>query len=211
MPKRNCKFSDELQKDYPFLKKVCGEVDRVKCTLCRSEFSISHGGRSDIKDHLKCGKHQASVNAAASSSSITSFYKKANSSADYEIAAKEAAFAFHTAVHDISFKTSDCTSKLISKFFEKKFGAARTKTEAIILNVIAPLSLDNLHKDLDSSSFVCISSDTSNRKEIKLAPVVVRYFLPLNGIEVKLLDFQSVAGETSEILTKHLVATLKKT
>ena len=35
---------------------------------------------------------------------------------------------------------------------------------------------------------------------MKLAPVVVRYFLPLQGIPIKLLDFESITGEASEII-----------
>ena len=54
------------------------------------------------------------------------------------VAAKEATFAYHCAVHNISFKTADCSSKLIAKLFEPEFSSAGTKTEAIILNAINP-------------------------------------------------------------------------
>jgi len=47
------------------LKKAYGKNDRVKCTLCLSEFSISQGGHSDIKDHTKSAKHQANLQIAA--------------------------------------------------------------------------------------------------------------------------------------------------
>lgn len=211
MPKRNCTFTKELENDYPFLKKLCGHNDRVKCQQCLSEFSIAHGGRADIKDHVKCSKHKASVSAIASSSTITSFFKNAEPAEnELSIAAKEATFAFHTAMHDISFKTSDCSSKLISKLFEPKFGSARTKCEAIITGVIAPMATDELHNDLKECNFLSISTDTSNRHDVKLAPIVVRYFVPERGISVKLLDFQSVSGETSEILANHIMSILKK-
>lgn len=211
MPKRNCTFTKELENDYPFLKKLCGHNDRVKCQQCLSEFSIAHGGRADIKDHLKCVKHKASVSAIASSSSITSFFKNVEPAEnELSIAAKEATFAFHTAAHDISFKTSDCSSKLISKLFEPKFGSARTKCEAIITGVIAPMARDELLNDLKECNFLSISTDTSNRHDIKLAPIVVRYFVPEKGVSVKLLDFRSVTGETSEILANHLMSIIKK-
>jgi hypothetical protein len=62
---------------------------------------------------MKCGKHEASLAAAASSSKISSFFKSAEPvDKDLSIAAKEATFAFHTAAHDLSFKTADCPSKL---------------------------------------------------------------------------------------------------
>lgn len=59
--------------------------------------------------------------------------------------AKESTLAFHTAM---SFKSYDCTFKLISKLFEPKFGALRTKCKAIILNILAPLSVEQLHANL---------------------------------------------------------------
>jgi hypothetical protein len=103
------------------MKKGCGQVDRVKCEQCSPEFSVFRGGHSDIKDHMKCAKHEASLAVAARSSKISSFFKSTDPvDKDLLIAAKEATFAFHTAAHDLSFKTANCSTKLISKFFEPK-------------------------------------------------------------------------------------------
>jgi hypothetical protein len=124
---------------------------------------------------------------------------------DLLIAAKEATFA----AHDFCFKTADCSTKLIYNFFEPKFGLARTKCEAIILNVVAPMAIDELHEDLSKSNFVTITIDASNRKEVKIVPCVVRYSVPEQGVKVTLLDFQSVPGETSEILTNYLLSVIK--
>jgi hypothetical protein len=44
----------------------------------------------------------------------------------------------------------------------------------------------------------------------KLVTTVVRYFLPLQGVKVKLSDLQSFLGETSEILTSTLVLVKKE-
>ncbi|GBM15280.1 hypothetical protein AVEN_144062-1 [Araneus ventricosus] len=85
MPKRSCKFTEDLQNEFPFLKKVCtgpgneDQDDRVKCSHCNSEFSVAHGGRSDIKDNLQSSKHKKSLACAASSSKLTSFFKTASS------------------------------------------------------------------------------------------------------------------------------------
>ena len=38
----------------------------------------------------------------------------------------------------------------------------------------------------------------------------MRYFVPEQGVKVKLLEFQSVPGETSEILANYLVSVKKK-
>lgn len=57
---------------------------------------------------------------------------------DFAIGAKEATFAYHTAIHGLSFETSDCASKLRSTLFKPKFGVARTKYRATVVNLIAP-------------------------------------------------------------------------
>ncbi|GBO26811.1 hypothetical protein AVEN_169302-1 [Araneus ventricosus] len=170
---------------------------------------VAHGGRSDIKDHLQSSKHKKSLACAASSSKLTSFFKTASSNdKNLDLAAKEATFAYHTANHSLSFNSNSCSSKLISKFFEPKFSLGKTKCEAIVLNAIAPLAQEELKEDLTKSNYVSVSMDASNRKDIKLEPIVVRYFNPNSGVQVKLLDFISVAGETSEILTNHLCCVL---
>lgn len=73
-PKRKCTFNSELQKDYPFMKK--GRLDwEVICSKCSSTFSVAHGGKSDINDHLKSAKHKRADNAAASSMSAIRFFR----------------------------------------------------------------------------------------------------------------------------------------
>jgi undecaprenyl pyrophosphate synthase len=38
----------------------------VNCTQCNVTFSVSHGGRSDINDHMKSGRHKNAVENLAS-------------------------------------------------------------------------------------------------------------------------------------------------
>ena len=140
-----------------------------------SEFSISHGGRSDIKDHTKRVKHKANLQVAAKNVRLDNFLKKTlHDDCDMLIAAKEATFTYHSAVHNIGFETADCSSKLIAKLFEPKFSSARIKTEAIILNAIVPLAAEELKNDLMEINFVTLTADTLNRKDVKLIPVMVR-------------------------------------
>ena len=208
MPKRKCASTDDLKREYPYLKETIN--DKVHCNQCMAVFSISHGGRSDINKHLQTQKHKSSIEAAASSSRQTNFFKAADSDQSLKLAAKETTFAYHTAIHGQSFKSSDCTSKLISKFFESKFALARTKCEAVIVNCIGSMVAADLRQELGKANFVTVTIDASNRKEIKLVPVVVRYFVPDIGVKVKLLEFKSLPGETAEILSNYLVSVLEQ-
>ncbi|KAF2900321.1 hypothetical protein ILUMI_05867 [Ignelater luminosus] len=104
----------------------------------------------------------------------------------------------------------DCTSKIIQKRFENKFPYARTKSEAIIKRVLAPFAFDALTQELETSHFVSIFSDASNRKDIKLFPTLVRYFNTQNGISIKIIDVTSAPGETAEIISNLLLKVLDK-
>ena len=68
---------------------------------------------------------------------------------------------------------------------------------------------DKLHRELDRINFVTVTIDASNTKGVK--PIVIRYFLPESGVEVKLLQFKSVLRETAEILSKYLLSVLDQT
>jgi hypothetical protein len=61
---------------------------------------------------------------------------------DLTVADKEETFTYHTAIHGLSFKASDCTSKLIPKF-----GTATTTYKAVVVNIIAPVC-NELHIEL---------------------------------------------------------------
>ena len=68
----------------------------------------------------------------------------------------------------------------------------------------------DLREELGKANFVTVIIDASNRKEIKLVPVVVRYFVPDIGVKVKLLEFKSLPGETAKILSNYLVLVLEQ-
>jgi hypothetical protein len=56
------------------------------------------------------------------------------------LAAQEATFAYHTAVHNHSCKSMDCTATIVKKLFNDKFICSQTKCRVIIINVIAPFA-----------------------------------------------------------------------
>lgn len=207
MPKRKCTFNTNLQNKYPFIKKKSGDADAdVTCEKCRTDFSVGHGGASDIEKHLKSEKHRLSDQAAASSSSMLSFFKKTYSptSKDLDVAAAEGAWAYHTVQENHSFRSNDCASNLIQTCFEQKFRCARTKSQAIVENVLAPMAMDELKNHLNEAHCITLSTDASNHGSIKLFPVLIRYFLPYEGVKVKILEFREQPGETSDIVVNYL-------
>jgi len=211
MPKRKCSFNDKLQTKYPFVKQKRDPSD-VTCEKCRTDFSVEHGGSGDIEKHLRSEKHKLSDHAAASSSSMLNFFKKTDlpSSKDFEVAAAEATWAYHTVQGNHSFRSNDCASSLIQTCFEQKFRCAHTQSEAIVVNVLAPMAIHELNDHLRKAIRITLLTDASNHGSTKLFPVLVRYFLPYEGVQVKILEFQEQPGETSNIIVDYLKQVLTK-
>ena len=79
-----------------------------------------------------------------------------------------------------------------------------------MVNCVYPLAVKELTEELTRSSIVTVSINSSNRKEIKSVPVLVRYFVPNVGIQVKVLEFKSFPGETSDFLCQHVLLFLNE-
>lgn len=208
--KRRCIFSDVLQKNYPFLKQG-HDFTTLNCVKCNGQFSISSGGKTAIQRHLETEKHLKALKSAASSRNMNEYFRYSEfGSQEKQLAISEAVYCYHVIFHNQSFRSMDCTSKLIQKLFEKKFSCARTKAEAIVKKVLAPHAIEELRKDLEAASFLAVFSDASNHKDIKLFPTLIRYFDPEFGVKVKILDFVSLPGETSELISESILEILKK-
>lgn len=200
-----CILNDQLVERFPFLSNVQGKTQSdVYCKLCKSEFNIANSGKSAIEAHVKTLKHQNIERAKSSSKSMKEFVPRIN----YTTAALEGVWAFHVVKANNSFLSTDCTSKLFRECFGiKDFQSARTKTEAIVTNVLAPIGENMLKEDLKNCRFVTLTTDASNHGNQKMMPVMVRYFLPTVGVRVKMLDFTSIKNETSETITSLLIRT----
>lgn len=204
-------LNESLQEKYSFIKKSKTDSD-VRCIICNAEFNISHGGKSDIESHLKSSRHKKSLNAASSSQQVTNFFKGSTlTKLDLQIAACEGVWAYHVINSNYSFRSTDCASKIIRICFQMvKFTCARTKCESIATGVFAPYVLEELQKDLSDCHYASLMTDASNHGNVKMFPVVVRYFSREGGIKLRIIELTSEDGETSDIIVKLLRAAIDK-
>jgi hypothetical protein len=75
MLKRRCGFTGSLEAEYPFLKED-QQVGKVLCSICKSQFSIHHGGHSDILQHIKKRKHSTAAETKVAVQSNVLFYQR---------------------------------------------------------------------------------------------------------------------------------------
>lgn len=147
----------------------------------------------------------------ASTSKLDSFLSKQG---DNKNSAVDATLAFHLVKHHQSFKSMDCTSPLLKKLFSdselaRKLACARTKSEAIINNVIAPYTIEVLLQNLQDV-FLGLSTDASNHNADKIFPIIIQYFDWKTGMQNKLLELSALQNETSISIANHLVKTIEK-
>ena len=179
-PKRLCVFNGDLRSKFPFITTTKSNSD-VRCEKCLTDFSIGHGGIYDINRHLTSERHTSADKSASTSKTLTQYFKNKNatSARDLEVAAAEGVWAYHTVKENQSFRSCDCASKIVKTCFEPKFSCARTKCEAISVQVLAPYAEEKLKIQLKESTFVTIMTDASNHRNIKLFPIMVRFFFSL--------------------------------
>jgi hypothetical protein len=93
----------------------------VVCQHCNVHFSVAHGGRSDINQHLRSQKHKDAEKTLSSVKNISSFIVRRDGDGEsHKTAACEALVAYHTVRHNQSFRTNDCLSKL-RRFMNRNF------------------------------------------------------------------------------------------
>lgn len=143
---------------------------------------------------------------------MTKYFKSATlSKSDLNIAACEGVWAYHVIRSNHSFRSANCASKIIRSCFALvKFTCARTKCEAIASGVIAPYVFRELQNDLAKCHFVTLITDASNHGNIKMFPVLVRYFSETEGVKIKIVELTSESGETSDVIVALLNSAMEK-
>lgn len=209
--KRKTSWNPKYATEFGFIKKVDNDESKAYCSICSTQFSIAFGGRRDITQHTETKRHKSALEAGSSSKKLSDYFRNIQASKDeMNLAAKESTLAFHTAMHNISFRSNDCTASLLKYFFESKLSLGRTKTKALIRNVIAPY-IDNIAQEVVSQrKFAAIMTDTSNHKNLKMLPVVVRVFDPMKGVINWKATITEIPNEQSLTVSNILLEVINK-
>lgn len=115
-----CIFTEE----YPYLESVAGNPSAVFCTHCKIEISLKNKGKYDIQQHVNTQKHKKNSSLKTSKKLLRYFHKSTSSmkEANARLFRIELTFCYHNVLHNFSFRSMDCTSKLLKKCIEPKIG-----------------------------------------------------------------------------------------
>jgi len=209
--KRKCHFLDEYTKEWSFIKK--GRTDEeALCVICNCFLSVTHGGKNDVKHHISTTNHKKKFTVVSTSSPISKFMIKQDTQEELLITAAELTTAYKVVKHHQSFSSLDCIVKLNAMMYSDskiaaKQSTARTKATAIIKNILAPNSVSEIKKKLQEVSYYGIGTDASNHKAEKMFSLILQYFTEDDGIQHKLLKFDSLKNET---ISKYCIDTLRQ-
>jgi len=80
-------FRREYSNKYPWILKSIKGISYARCTVCVSDFLISHGGEFDIKKHAKTLKHQHNFKLQEDSSKwkLEKFFVKTDSEMEHAV------------------------------------------------------------------------------------------------------------------------------
>jgi hypothetical protein len=73
--------------------------------------------------------------------------------------------------------------------YDKKFNCSCTKTKAVIVHVLYAYANEKFKTNLSNANFVSILIDSSNYKDLKMIPLLVRYFYSDSGLQTIILEF----------------------
>ncbi|XP_050515221.1 uncharacterized protein LOC126890380 [Diabrotica virgifera virgifera] len=219
---RLTKYSSNWQNDHNWLRSVASGEYKAYCTLCKKEFTISHGGLNDVVKHSKTNSH-LKITSSRAARNLTSYFQAPGTSTSdrdrddiiYKTSAAEITSVYHTVKHSLSYNSLDCFQKLLPLMYAdskiaKNVKCGRTKSEAIVCEVLAKEALKDVVQNLKEDLFFSISTDASNKGNRKMFPICVRYFSFDKGIQNKLIDFVESNDETADQITKVLCETLDK-
>jgi hypothetical protein len=63
--------------------------------------------------------------------------------------------------------------------------------------------MQQISEELGSVKCLAAIVDISNHKNLKLVPVLVRYFTPEKKVQTKMMEFHNLKGEMVDVLTTY--------
>ncbi|GBN12322.1 hypothetical protein AVEN_250723-1 [Araneus ventricosus] len=209
--KNNQRFRKEYSEKWPYL--IPGKEGYARCSVCNTEFSITHGGKDDCRRHVSGPKHSDLVKAQLQQQSISNFYP--SKLEENGVIKAETLFVRFLIEHNIPLAASDHSGVLFTRMFPdsdiaKKFSCGHTKTHAIAA-VTAETYREKLVNKLRSGLFSLSTDGSNDISDKKLYPLVINFFDDEKGqVVTSLLSLSESSNNTGEGIFNFIDAEFQK-
>lgn len=211
------KFKSDYSIMWPFVKASRVSENHAFCSTCAVDFSIAHGGRDDVRKHVRSKKHEAREEIKSKTVSVSSFFnQEAVNKEEQKVVKAEMLFLRFLVEHNIPLAASDHAGELFRAMFpdsdiSKKYGSGRTKTTAISKCMAKDLA-ESLALKMKHQPFSIATDGSNDGGEDQIYPIVVRYYNADCGkIMTELLNIPACkSSSTGENIFKLLDNELKR-
>lgn len=201
VPKRKCKFTDELQAKYPCFR-VGRERWEAECLVCQegTYVSVAHKGSLDLEVHVQPMKHKRNVLGDASMAKLLGCFLPADCQS-FDAAATATPLGFAAAV------LQDCCEPLAGSPGLPKTPdpvldvlGLRIKTEVRLDEASAPFALDHGVDPLDSVPYCGVGLGAGEAGTP--FPIQIRYFdWKRGGVQSRVIGVEAPLGELAPSAT----------
>lgn len=111
------RFKLEYRQEFPTLSTSSRGPDFAHCTVCKSDFSVAHGGRNDCIKHVQRQAHQKAEECMKNVSCIKSAFGAAAYNLQHQTTLAEAMICRMVADLNLSLSAAESISKMLPVMF----------------------------------------------------------------------------------------------
>jgi hypothetical protein len=129
------RFRPDYSVAYPVIKKSLKSSSHAFCSLCRSDFSVAHGGLNDVKKHVSTLSHISNAKQAAGCQNLIAAF--GDQSMGEKVTNAELLFTNFLIEHNVPLASADHSGQLFKAMFPdsaiaSKYACARSKSSAMV-------------------------------------------------------------------------------
>ena len=207
----NTKWSDK----HSFIKQSRKGDTFTFCEFCRSDFSVGHGGKNDVKKHIATPKHREYCDVTKWQKKLTNWTSSSAKHLEKQAIRAEVLFSGFLVEHNLPLATTEYMSKLFKSMFPDSqiasmYKCGRTKTSHIFTGTVAKNVMKDIKEEIIAHWFG-LATDGSSDEDDKFLPILIRHIEKDSGcIKTSLLNKSDInscstaeqMSETSDTVIK---------
>ena len=183
-----CKFKAAWKTEFPGIieSKRGPEYACAYCRFCTKDISVNHGGKNDIKNHVKTPSHLKAEKAAKTQGTQARLWELRGGAAagipfKDKVTTAEALFTQFIAEHNLPFAVGDHLTKLVKKAFPdseiaKSMSLGHTKVSAIVNEALGPhFKSNNMLKRAQEGPVTIMMDESNKRSDNKACAILIRF------------------------------------